>query len=107
MFITKSLHEEDHRERLDFLILQRLDFDNKDKVEYCISRLKKNIDFFREKNSYLKRKIAEIKEVEIKVLHVVPEYWHKYKKYRSLCKNLLEIDKLVEGKTNQTSNMSN
>lgn len=90
-----GLIDRDHETRLDFSVLQNLDFSDRDKVAYCVRYLSKNVELLRRRNERLVKVIAEVETPILKEERVVPDYWRKYKRYRHLCKELSEVDALI------------
>lgn len=91
------LTDRDHETRLEFAVLQNLDFSDRDKVAFCIRYLSENVEFLRRRNERLRKAMAEAKPSAPRTKLVVPNYWRKYKRYRHLCKELCEVDALIGG----------
>lgn len=89
---STDLTDRDHETRLDFAVLQNLDFSDRDRVAYCIRYLRENAEFLRCRNEKLRKAIARAETEVAKAELVVPDYWRKYKEYRRLCKELSDVD---------------
>lgn len=90
--------DRDHEERLDFTVVQKLDFSDRDKVDYCIRYLSENVEFLRRRNEALRRAIAGAESAAPSAAEpVVPDYWHKYKRYRRLCREIADVEARISG----------